>query len=102
MKSVIPIGHIANVRRSSTELGEIRLQITKSRKYKLDKRYKYLGTCNDKGCIVDLYHNEKLDYYISRYGEERNNYSAMSCLVAKRSDMVSHVLRIAYRYNGSI
>lgn len=74
------------------------MQIIKDRQYKLDPNRLYLGTCTDKGEYVDLYYDKKSDYYIGRYGNEKNNYSAMSSLVASRSDMIGHVLRIAYRY----
>ncbi len=75
------------------------MKITPGLNFRLDKKRDYIGSClDDKGDPVDLYFDTKLDYYVARYGDERNNYSAMDTTVINRPDMVGHVLRIACRY----
>lgn len=75
------------------------MKINSERKFRLDKKRDYIGSClDDKGDPVDLYFDPK-DYYVARYGDERNNYSAMNTIVINRPDMIGHLLRLACRYH---
>ena len=78
------------------------MQISTKRNFKLDPKNLYFGSCTDKGAAVDLYYNKKLNYYIGRYGEEAENYTAVDTIVADREDMVGHILRIAYNYHKNM